>query len=258
MRPFPVASFLTIVRQFQSVVSFPLHPGGTNNPLSGEEKARAYADCQRWAERLEGYGLPCSADHLKRIGRKLENDAPRKEVWALIPDIINRLEDECNRLVVMVMDSQHIKYFSNAQYFDSDDKNIPQVSVQFPSAGEDIAEAGKCLACGRSTACVMHLSRIVEVGLVALAGVLGSGPQNNWGRYLSEIDKELIRRIQQSGARTPDEQFYSEAQIIIDAIRRAWRNPTMHIDKTYTMERAEEILITVRSFMRHLATRLHE
>ncbi len=32
----------------------------------------------------------------------------------------------------------------------------------------------------------------------------------------------------------------------------------MHIDKTYTEERAEEILIAVRSFMRHLATKLQE
>ncbi len=130
--------------------------------------------------------------------------------------------------------------------------------MQFSTANEDIAEAGKCLACGRATACVMHLNRVMEVGLKALAAAGGVGPQNNWGKYLSEIEQELQRRMKASGARTADEQFYAEAHAMFDSVRRAWRNPTMHVAKTYTEERAEEILIAVRSFMRHLATKLHD
>jgi HEPN domain-containing protein len=179
-------------------------------------------------------------------------------VNSLLPELLNRLEDECERKVVMSIDSRYAEYFSNAQLFDSTDVEAAKVSGQFPSAAEDIAESGKCLACGRSTACVMHLNRVVEAGLKALALALGSGPQNDWGKYLSNIDKELTARMNASGARTADEQFYAEAQITIDSVRRAWRNPTMHIARTYTEERAEEILIAVRSFMRHLATKLHD
>jgi hypothetical protein len=45
---------------------------------------------------------------------------------------------------------------------------------------------------------------------------------------------------------------------MVDNVRRAWRNPTMHPDRSYSVERAEEILQSVKSFMRHLATKLRE
>lgn len=146
----------------------------------------------------------------------------------------------------------------DAQFFDSADPAVKKVSAQFSSASEDIAEAGKCLACGRATACVMHLARVIEVGLAALGAALGVGKQNDWGSYLRLIDKELQAKFQASGARSADEQFYSEAHVTFDGIRRAWRNPTMHVEKTYTVEHAEEILLSTRSFMRYLATKLHD
>jgi hypothetical protein len=176
----------------------------------------------------------------------------------MLPEVMNRIEDETNRQIVMVIEPTYLTYFSNPQFFDPKDATANKVSIQFSSAAEDIAESGKCLACGRGTACVMHLGRVAEVGLKALAQALGVGAKNDWGKYLEEIDKELQKRMKASGARTPDEQFYAEGHITFDSVRRAWRNPTMHVEKTYTEERAEEILIAVRSFMRHLATKLHD
>jgi hypothetical protein len=143
-------------------------------------------------------------------------------------------------------------YFQNANLFGE------EVFNAFPSANEDIQEAGTCLAFERGTACVMHLSRVMEVGLKSLAAGLGIANQNDWGAYLNKIESELTRRAKTSGNRTMDEQFYSEAQITFDSIRRAWRNPTMHVEKTHTLEQSEDILIAVRSFMRHLATKICE
>jgi hypothetical protein len=128
----------------------------------------------------------------------------------------------------------------------------------FPSAKYDIYEAGMCLAFERPTACVMHLMRVLETGLTVLAETLGLSKQNDWGSFLRKIDAELNERAKTSGARSADEQFYAEAAINFDRMRRAWRNPTMHPDKSYSQDRAEEILISVRSFMAHLATKLHE
>jgi hypothetical protein len=128
----------------------------------------------------------------------------------------------------------------------------------FPSANEDISEAGTCLALERPTACVMHLNRANEVGLKALAKSVGVSSQKDWGSYIREITKELDSRAKTSGSRSGDEQFYAEAAIIFDHMKRAWRNPTMHVEKTYSVERAEEILVAVKSFMRHLSARLSE
>jgi hypothetical protein len=144
------------------------------------------------------------------------------------------------------------QYYEQLELFGHD------VFDRFPSANNDIYEAGMCLALERGTACVMHLMRVVEAGLKILAMKLEVGQQNDWGSYIREIDKSLETRKKTSGARSADEQFFAEASITIDSMRRAWRNPTLHIENNYSPERAEEILISVRSFMRHLATKLIE
>jgi hypothetical protein len=104
----------------------------------------------------------------------------------------------------------------------------------------------------------MHLMRAAETGLAALAKAINVGKQNDWGSYLREIEKELARRAKTSGARSSDEQFYSEAATSFDHLKRAWRNPTMHVDRSYSPDRAEEIFQAMGSFMRHLATKISE
>lgn len=133
-----------------------------------------------------------------------------------------------------------------------------EVFENFGSANEDISEAAKCLALQRGTACVMHLNRALEVALIALGSALKIGKQNDWGSWLRKIKEELEARFKAAGARTLDEQFYSEAAFEFEALKRAWRNPSMHVDRTYSPERANEIFNSVRSFMRHLATRISE
>jgi hypothetical protein len=133
-----------------------------------------------------------------------------------------------------------------------------EVEAKFPSANDDIYEAAKCLALGRSTACVMHLMRVCEVGLKTLAHTIDVPPQGDWGGYLREIEKELERRAKSAGARTAHEQFYSEAAIALGHLKRAWRNPSMHVDKSYSPDRAREIFDAVKSLMSHLATKISE
>src|SRR5690348_15464422 len=133
------------------------------------------------------------------------------------------------------------------------------VAAKFTGASHDIAEAAKCLALDRGTACVMHLQRVLECGLDALGKAVGiTKPLRDWGKFVTDIGDALERKFKASGARTPDEQFYSEAHVTFDAVRRAWRNPTMHVEKTYTTDQAREILNTSRSFMKHIASRLDE
>jgi hypothetical protein len=145
-----------------------------------------------------------------------------------------------------------------AKYYDQPKLFGAEVFDHFETANDDIYEAGMCLALERPTACVMHLMRVLEVGLASLANVLAIRKQNDWGRYIKEIGDELDRRAKASGARSEDEQFYSEAAANFDRLRRAYRNPSMHADKSYSQERAEEILIAVKSFMRHLPPRVFD
>lgn len=201
-----------------------------------------------------GLELLKSAPEKTEGGRQLRVFLPenKERIKTALSQGASRLPDDLIGQVLLIVDPAKIRYHDQSALFGDD------VFKAFPSANEDIAEAGTCLALDRGTATVMHLQRVLEVGLSALAAALSIKKQNDWGRYLREIDDELNRRMKSSGARTADEQFYAEAATTIDAMRRAWRNPTMHPEKTYSPERAEEILQSVRSFMRHLATKLHE
>lgn len=145
-----------------------------------------------------------------------------------------------------------------APYFENSKPFGDEVFDAFPSANDDLTEAATCLALERSTACVMHLMRAMEVVLAVLAKTLGVERQNDWGSYLREIERELAKRAKIVGARTPDEQFYAEATTSFDAVRRAWRNPTMHVEKIYSQQCAEDIFRAVKSFMYLLATKIAE
>jgi len=253
MRNFPVSKYFNYVRTILDTTS------DFSRPDTKDEDIKVFFGL---ADEAEEYTLFSVADQFRRIASELQYRAgalTNEEARPFVQELMNRLEDDSARHVVMMIEPDHVRYLENAQFFDpTDDPKKPKVSVNFPSAGEDISEAGKCLACGRGTACVMHLQRVMEVGLEVLAKTLGSGPKNDWGKYLEAIDKELQARMKASGARTPEEQFYAEAHATFDSVRRAWRNPSMHVDRAYTQEHAEEILIAARSFMRHLATRLSE
>jgi hypothetical protein len=167
-------------------------------------------------------------------------------------ELVNRFKDELSARTVVTVSPRHAKYLKGGTLFGDDVFNA------FPSAADDIAESGACLTFERGTACVMHLMRAAEVGLSALAKSINVGKQNDWGSYLREIDKELVKRAKTSGTRSQDEQFYSEAATSFDHLKRAWRNPTMHVDRSYSPDRAEEIFQAVGSFMRHLATKVSE
>jgi hypothetical protein len=175
-----------------------------------------------------------------------------KKVQTDVEILRKRIDDELKGREFFALESRYAKYFQNPKLFGD------EVFSNFPSANDDIYEAGTCLALGRATACVMHLMRAVEVSLNVLTGELRLPPRHDWGKHLTDIETELTKRYKASGSRTPDESFYAEAAAQIGHVKTAWRNPTMHVDRAYSEDHAEEILIAVRSLLRHLASRLHE
>jgi hypothetical protein len=84
-----------------------------------------------------------------------------------------------------------------------------RVAEKFPMAEYDIEEAGKCLALQRPTACVMHLMRVLEIGLQSLAKELGAPDQENWNTTLNHVDR-LLPEITAKRFSPADEQWFSE------------------------------------------------
>ncbi|RZT95299.1 HEPN domain-containing protein [Rivibacter subsaxonicus] len=153
-----------------------------------------------------------------------------------------RIETEARAILVLSPDK--------AALYERDEPHFgPEVAASFPSAAEDIEEAGKCLALGRSTAAVFHLMRAMEIAVRAMATKLGIAKIDlPWGPLLSDINKE-IEALPKGAARDQ----WSQSSTHLYHVKQAWRNEVMHPKATYTDEQATEVFAAVRSFMRHLA-----
>ena len=153
------------------------------------------------------------------------------------------------------------------KYFDSETPVFGQdVQDKFISTTFEIDEAAKCFALSRSTACVFHLMRAMEIVIRALARCLSipdptKPAQRNWGFILKSFkdeidDRNVARPSRWSNA--DDRQFFDDAYASIDVVRNAWRNTTMHVERKYTDDEAEGVLIAVQVFMKKIASRLDE
>jgi hypothetical protein len=256
--------------------SVPVGPGlNTALVIPPENLANAKDHINTICEELGKIDLPTTLASAKELKKVIDNEIkiekleareniPEGEYAILLPvvlgryrhyaqDLVNRFKDEMTSRLVFTIPHSRASYFEATAPLFGD-----PVFNAFPSANDDIAEAGSCLALGRGTACVMHLNRALECGLAALAKAVGVTKQNDWGGYIREIGRELDARTKVAGARSDDEQFYAESVANFDRLRRAYRNPTMHPEKTYSQDRAEEIYLATKSFMDHLAGRLSE
>lgn len=135
--------------------------------------------------------------------------------------------------------------------------------AQFPSCALDLTGAAQCRALGQYTPAVFHLMRIMEHGLRAVSQCLGapaviSGSARNWGVMLVEIEKTLKARMTAGTLGSADREFIESMHTSLDSVRRAWRNPTMHIGNSYTSQEAEQIYVVVKGFMVELADRMDE
>jgi hypothetical protein len=188
---------------------------------------------------------------------------PETTIGSLLPiieELHGRLADTLREKTVLSMGEKEA-----ALYRDPWAGWVP-ILEQFPNAMSDVEEASKCLAFDRHTACVFHLMRVVEVGIRSVARCLNipdpvKPAERNWGIILKTIKEEMERRSTASPIGWPnlaDAAFFDQCYSSLDAVKNAWRNPTIHIENKYTGEEAEDILGAVRGFMRRLVSRMDQ
>lgn len=175
-----------------------------------------------------------------------------------IQELKTHIDHELSLAVFMVVDEPKVDYCKNRTLFGK------RVAKHFRSAAHDIEEAGKCIALNRWTAAVFHMMRVMEVGFRALAKSLKDpnlDPSRNpsWDSMLKKCDDELKKpAAQRCPEWNTDSQFFANATANLRAVKDAWRNPTMHIEAVYAEGIAMDIWGAVRTFTRHLATKLTE
>lgn len=160
-----------------------------------------------------------------------------------------RLNDELKARTLFLLTVEGAGYFADHHF-------SPSIIERFPDASFDIDEAGKCYALERSTACVFHLMRVTELGLQEIARLLGMTDfQPTWEPIIRKIDNELKAKYE-------DRKFKGSSELLanisthVHAVKMAWRNRTMHVDKKHTMEEAREIYHATCGLMRYIAENL--
>jgi hypothetical protein len=125
-------------------------------------------------------------------------------------------------------------------------------------------QATKCFAFGQYTACAFHLMRVCEAGVHAFGTAIGFkwGINPNWGKMFDEFDKQMgaYERNPNSptGAWISHKDYLKETAGNLRAVKNAWRNNNMHLDKTYDESQAKHLLIVVPAFMKQLASKIDE
>jgi hypothetical protein len=180
-------------------------------------------------------------------------DGPRRKLAFELRALRQHVLDELEEFRFLLLSDQDAALFQSEEPLFGDD-----VFARFSVANDDIAEAGKCIALGRGTAAVFHLMRVMEAGLKALGKELGIPYAPSWESYTKQIDNILDPAKYKSmpADKLAKRPFYEEVLGDVVAVKRAWRNPTMHIVKSYDVQQAKVIFEAVKSFMQHLAKEL--
>jgi hypothetical protein len=202
-------------------------------------------------------GLDSAIDQLNRVDTAFERSFPLitfGELDALETELANRITDELERALLLHVGPSVAKYYGLTSPFGE------VVSVAFPDSIIDTEEAGNCLALGRDTACVMHLMRVMESGIAALAKSLNVAADfKTWDTVIKKLRAELeVSYPQMDPAMKGKRDFYAHSFDRLTAVKDALRNPTMHARVHYDPSRAEEVYRAVRSFMQLLAEQLTE
>lgn len=158
-------------------------------------------------------------------------------------------------------------------FVDKDDLFGANVTARFPSAAEDLKNAGNALAVGLGTACVFHLMRAAEWGLRALATdrrlqfAKGTLDSKQWGEIIIAFDSYAGKLVTFDAKNWPSEsvrqaqvRFYQTAVKECRAFNDAWRRHVSHAHDGafYYPEQANSVMTHTRAFLVMLATKIGE
>ena len=201
------------------------------------------SDCKR-------LGLTLTAMTVERLNEELASDTlTYGELDEIAKELAGRIKDEVSSIQLFSVEREK-QVFLGASMFGDD------VSKAFSIAVTDIEEAQKCYALSRPTACVMHLMRILEIGLTSLAKEF-SVPTDiaQWNEMIEQIEKKIkaMNSLSHGTNWKAKERYYSDLALQFRFFKNAWRNHAMHVSQTFNDDSALEIFDSVKSFMQHLA-----
>lgn len=183
-----------------------------------------------------------------------------------IPQLLSSVQDVRSRILdqVTLIHCYGMSDADQALYEPTEPLFGLDVRDKFTDAAFDIDESAKCLALGRSTAAVFHLMRVMEIMLKATSRCLGipdpmRPAERNWAFILKKIRDGIDAKWPTSLVRSQaDGALFEDLYVSLDAVRNPWRNATMHVEKTYTLEEARHVYDAVKAFAKKVASRMDQ
>ena len=224
---------------------------GTNALVSNTDRIRIARLLDGIIQDCKDIGLKVSALQIKDAVDRLQfNPFTGIQLGQVLIGLNVAIVSEMSTQAFMRMFPERVEFYEQEELFGK------AVNDVFPDASRDIRASGSCYAADRNTACVMHLMRVLEVGLNALAVCLGvAWERREWENVINDLEGE-IKKINGPHAGSDwrgQQQFYAEAAKDFRYFKNAWRNHAMHAREHYDAAEARLILDHVRTFMVHLA-----
>jgi hypothetical protein len=251
MEKFGAASFYSLLKtmaDLRNVAAEEINEGTTALVVSAETRDWMKGQAEELGNRCHFLGLRTSKKAAKAVALSIgDGDSVDVNSFHMA---MKQLEQN------LQWEMQDVRFFylptMRANYYDQKELFGVSVNNKFTTIQYDMVEAGNCYAMGRSTACVFHLMRIMEVGVQQFGNKLGVTfvDSKNWQNILDETNK-AIRALPPKDAVT---KTMSEISANLYAVKLAWRNEVMHPNVTYTLEEAENLIRQVKLFIGQLAT----
>jgi len=213
-----------------------------NGPILDADVAILELLVQRCINADAFFYLPQVVARCRRLKVALNQRDFYHEIHYQLRALREEMDDELNtRKFFHMPASKALHYFAG--------QNLLGVGVaqRFPEVSGDIEEAGKCLGCGRSTAVVFHLMRVLEKGVQVFGNQfnLPDLEHKEWQQILNDVNGKLSKMQKTDPKRAP----FAELVSLLTAVKFAWRNEVMHPKAFYTEEQANEVFNTTKSFM---------
>jgi len=197
-------------------------------------------------ETLKQMHLPMSTISAERMAEEMGKGEhiDNKRVLELSNELYGRLHDELSISFIFMVPPDKMKFLDHENPIWGRD-----VISKFPDLVADMVEAVICFGFGRSTACVFHLMRIMELGVQKLGDLLevSSTDEKVWQAIIEKTRHNIERKY--PNRKQTERIKYENILAHLETIKIAWRNPTMHPKNTYTEEEAEGIINAVKIFM---------
>jgi hypothetical protein len=221
------------------------------------------------AEDLRKIGCDVSAQAAIRFRSELPNKFGTRPITDLKPraeELQSVIFDEMNKQLFLWVPPGRARYYEypeDKSKWDETEKAIEgRIRDRFGKAATEINFARECFALARWTPCVFHLMRACEIGIKALHKTLNLPAPflaDSWGNLLKPMDKQLALAVSERfGDWATCPEFFDQATNDVRAIKRAWRDRTMHVESDYNESQARKALNAVTSFFEHLSAKLDQ